>query len=516
MKGFVTIITISRTMRTISNPILPGFHPDPSICRVGEDYFLAVSSFEYFPGVPLFHSRDLVNWEPIGHCLTCRSQLDLENIGCSGGIYAPTLRYHNGRFFMVTTNVGKCGNFFVTATDPSGPWSDPVLLAQRGIDPSLLFDDDGTVILTTSQNLQSEIDIATGRLLTEPKQIWSGTGGHDLEAPHLYKIGGWYYLLCAEGGTHHGHMVTISRSKSPWGPFEGCPRNPILTNRHMSGFPVQATGHADLFEAHDGSWWLVCLAVRPGKTFFPRANHLGRETFLAPVEWDGDGWPVVNGNGTLTPEVQGPDFPLHPWPKSPERDDFNRPVLAPTWVHIRNPNPAQYSLSERSGWLRLRGGAATLESREPVACVLRRQTAVVCRAETLLEFAPAQDGEEAGLTVLMNGSYHYCVFVAMQHGKLIAGLRLQVGDITHMRASRELPGPAGSFRLAVEADEKHYRFLACCGDAPLEELGSGLVRHLSTEVAGGFTGVMVGLYATGNGKPSTCPADFAWFDYKAG
>ena len=503
-------------MRSTSNPILRGFHPDPSICRVGEDYFLAVSSFEYFPGVPLFHSRDLVNWEPIGHCLTRRSQLDLENIGCSGGIYAPTLRYHDGRFFMVTTNVGKCGNFLVTATDPSGPWSDPILIAQRGIDPSLLFDDEGTVILTTSQNLQSEIDVATGRLLTEPVKVWGGTGGHDLEAPHLYKINGWYYLLCAEGGTHHGHMVTIARSKSPWGPFEGCPRNPILTNRHMAGFPVQAAGHADLIEAHDGSWWLVCLGIRPGKSFFPRVHHLGRETFLAPVVWDAEGWPVVNGNGTLTPEVQAPDLPLHPWPQPPERDDFDSPCLASGWVHIRNPEPSQYSLSERPGWLRLHGGAATLQSREPVASVLRRQTEAACRAETLLEFQPGHDGDEAGLTVLMNNSHHYCAFITKQHGRLVVGLRLQVGDITHICASRDLPDSDASFRLAVEADEIHYRFSVSCTDARLEELGLGLVRHLSTEVAGGFTGTMIGLYATGNAKPSARPADFAWFDYKVG
>jgi xylan 1,4-beta-xylosidase len=497
----------------VQNPIIPGFHPDPSICRVGQDYYVAVSTFEYFPGVPIFHSRDLRNWKLIGHCLTRESQLDLKNIGCSGGIYAPTLRHHNGTFYMVTTNVGKCGNFYVTASDPAGPWSEPILLKQRGIDPSFLFDDDGKVYLTTSQNLQSEIDIRTGELLTEPRQIWEGTGGYDLEAPHLYKINGWYYLLCAEGGTHHGHMITLARSRSPWGPFTPCPHNPILTNRNLSSFRVQATGHGDLVEAHDGTWWLVCLAIRTGKTWFPKTHHLGRETFLAPVHWDAEGWPVVNGTGTLDLQVPGPGIEEHAWPVRPARQDFSE--LSPDWVHIRNPEPHHYSLEERPTWLRLRGAQGTLIETKPIACIVRRQTETDCEASTLLEFSPERDGDEAGLVVLMNREYHYCLHISRQNGRVIAGLRRQVGDITHQQTLIDLPPGACQFELRLKADAKHYHFALALPGEPELAMGSALVRLLTTEVAGGFTGMMIGLYATGNGHDSAAPTDFAWFEYVA-
>lgn len=274
-------------MDHFSNPIIPGFYPDPSMCRVGNDYYLVTSTFEYFPGVPLFHSRDLIHWRQIGHCLTRSSQLPLEKAGSSGGIYAPTLRYHNGKFYMVTTNVAV-GNFFVYADDPAGEWSEPVWLEHKGIDPSLFFDDDGKVYFTwttDNQIWQCEIDINTGATLTKPRPIWSGTGGRYPEAPHLYKINGTYYLLIAEGGTEYGHMVTLARADSPWGSFESCPHNPILTHRHRGANPIQGTGHADLVEAHDGSWWMVFLAFRT-LAHYQNFHHLGRETFLAPVKWD--------------------------------------------------------------------------------------------------------------------------------------------------------------------------------------------------------------------------------------
>src|SRR5690606_852005 len=271
------------------------FYPDPSICRVGDDFYLVASSFEYFPGVPIFHSRDLVHYRQIGHCLHRASQLALTGAAASGGIYAPTLRYHRGLFMMTTTNVSSGGNFIVTATAPEGPWSDPIWVAQDGIDPSLFFDRDGTAIYTTSSGgaLQSRIDAATGALLSEPKVVWQGTGGQYPEAPHLYLREGWYYLLLSEGGTEYGHMVTMARSRSPWGPFEASPQNPLLTHRSWRS-PIQAVGHADLVDTASGRWFAVCLGVRPNG--YPPAYHLGRETFLAPVRWGDDGFPVI-GDG---------------------------------------------------------------------------------------------------------------------------------------------------------------------------------------------------------------------------
>jgi xylan 1,4-beta-xylosidase len=284
-----------------NNPVIPGFYPDPSICWVGDDYYLVTSSFEYFPGVPIFHSKDLVNWRQIGHCLTTERQLPLAKAWSSGGIYAPTIRHHDGSFYMITTNVSGVGNFFVRSEQPVGPWSDPIPVAQSGIDPSLFFDDDGRVYFQSARNgdegngiYQCEIDISTGSMLTESRLIWKGTGGAHPEAPHLYKINGYYYLIIAEGGTEYGHMVTIARSSDPYGPYEPCPNNPILSHRSLSS-SIHATGHADLVQAHDGSWWAVFLGIRP--VSYPFGHHLGRETFLAPVTWSSDGWPVIGHGG---------------------------------------------------------------------------------------------------------------------------------------------------------------------------------------------------------------------------
>lgn len=251
-----------------SNPILPGFYPDPSVCRVGADFYLVTSSFHYFPGVPIFHSRDLVHWRQIGHCLTSRSQLNLDGCKSSLGIFAPTLRFHKGLFYMITTNTNGFRNFYVWAKQPEGPWSEPVWLDWPGIDPSLFFDEDGRVYITGNGGFlgdealgiyQAEINPETGSLLSERRFIWAGTGAKAPEGPHLYKIHGKYYLLIAEGGTEYGHMVTIARSDHPYGPYESHPFNPILTHRSIDS-PIQATGHADLVELEDGSWWAVFLA----------------------------------------------------------------------------------------------------------------------------------------------------------------------------------------------------------------------------------------------------------------
>src|SRR5262245_26506144 len=280
------------------NPVLPGFYPDPSVARVGEWFYLVNSSFEFFPGVPIHRSRDLVHWEPLGYVLTRDSQLPLATAEPSRGIFAPTIRYHAGTYYMITTNVSHGGSFFVTAKDPAGPWSEPVsIAAPGGIDPSLFFDDDGKVYLTSTGSApgiyEAQIDVASGKLLTPQRIVWKGTGGRYPEGPHIYKVRGRYYLMISEGGTEYGHMVTIARASSPGGPFEPCPRNPILTHRDTQlNQPIQGTGHADLVEDGAGNWWMVFLAFRPQGGFY--WQHLGRETFLAPVRWDAQGWPVVN------------------------------------------------------------------------------------------------------------------------------------------------------------------------------------------------------------------------------
>jgi xylan 1,4-beta-xylosidase len=494
------------------NPIIPGFHPDPSVCRVGEDYFLVTSSFEFFPGVPLFHSRDLIHWQQIGHCLTRESQLPLHNANCSAGIFAPTIRHHQGRFYMVTTNVSKGGNFFVWTDDPYGEWSEPVWLDQRGIDPSLLFDDDGKVYLTTHDNQQSEIDIKTGEIRSPIQRTWEGTGGGHMEAPHLYRIGDFYYLMVAEGGTARGHMINIARSRSPWGPFEPCPHNPILSNRGRGGNPVQATGHCDLVEAHDGSWWVVFLAIRETPGPSPRVHHLGRETFLAPVTWDEKGWPVINSHEMITTEMEANCLPVVLVPALPIRDDFDSPQWPLHWNHIRNPVKEHYSLSERAGWLCLQTPPTTLNDKASPAFIGRRQQHVCCQVTTLLDVSPTGT-EEAGLTVLMNNRHHYEIAVRCEAGERQVFLRRTIGSLHLVEASQPLP--AGGVQLRIEADQAQYRFAFATADGDWQEIGTGETRYLSTEVAGGFTGVYLGLYATGNGLAGNANAYLDYFDYKA-
>lgn len=495
---------------------MPGFYPDPSICRVGEDYYLVNSSFEYFPGVPVFHSRDLVNWRQIGHALTRPEQLHLHRAKCSDAIGAPTLRYHHGRFYMITCNGVTGRNFYVSTEDPAGEWSDPVIVDQRGIDPSLHFDEDGRVFLTTNGTgwnpvrglYQCEIDIETGRQLTPTRLIWTGTGGSYPEAPHLFRRGGCYYLLVAEGGTSECHMVTIARSAGPYGPFESCPANPILSHRSLMN-PIQATGHADFVEDHLGNWWAVFLGIRYASGFF---HNLGRETYLAPVDWTDDGWPVVNGGLPIRVEMQVENgIPPHPWAPSPLRDDFDAPTLALPWVFLRNPNPGDCSLTDKTGFLRLRCSPVTLNDLASPAFIARRQQHFDCTATCQLEFHPAHDNEEAGLTVLISNDHHCEIFLTQRDGLRVVIVRRTIGDLSSEVARAEVSH--GTTRLAIRADRENYSFELVGDRSPSRILARSPVRYLSTEVAGGFTGAMLGLYATCNGGASSNSALFDWFEY---
>jgi xylan 1,4-beta-xylosidase len=499
---------------TYSNPVIPGFYPDPSVCRVGEDYYLVTSTFEYFPGVPIFHSKDLIHWKKIGHCLTSERQLPLTKAWSSGGIFAPTIRYHEGWFYMVTTNVSEGGNFYVRTQQPAGPWSDPIPVMQGGIDPSLLFDLDGRVYFHSTCSGQEgdgiyvcEIDITNGRMLTESRLIWRGTGGACAEAPHLYKIHGKYYLMIAEGGTEYGHMVTVARSNHPYGPYEECPHNPVLSHRSLDS-RIQATGHADLIQAQDGSWWAVFLGIRP--VTYPKRHHLGRETFLAPVTWNSDGWPVIGHGGRVEIEMNSPQWPEVRWPKKAIRDDFNDLTLDLDWIHLRNPVPGSWSLAERPGHLVLHGREVSLDDGGAPAFVGRRLCHLSCNAAASMDFEPAAEGEEAGLTVFMNENYHYDLFIKLDNGRKTAALRRTVGTMRTEHMQVCLTGPV---ILEVEVLPEMFRFLVKQEGRDDIVLGTGETHLLSTEVAGGFTGVILAMYAVcGNGSQS--PASFDWFDYK--
>ncbi len=488
---------------SFTNPVIPGFHPDPSVCRVGDTYFGVTSSFTYLPGVPLFRSQNLVDWEQIGNVLDRPSQVDMSTTQSwsSLGIFAPTLRHHEGRFFMITTNVGRLGatTFFVTCEDPEGPWSDPVVVDVPGIDPDLAWDDDGNCWVHFSGLggiARCRIDENTGDVLDGPVPTWSGTGLAYPEAPHLFQHQGMWYLLIAEGGTERGHCVSIARGPSPVGPWEGAPSNPILSHRSTDS-PIQNTGHADLVEAVDRSWWMVLLGVRP-KGVTPRFHVLGRETFLTPVQWV-DGWPVPAAVTLETPDRPPGRAKEVRWTG---RDDFDTPALAPWWVAVRHPPQAVTSLERRPGWLTLFGGEATLDDPEPVF-VGRRQQHHVCRARALVDTGTAT---ESGLAIVLDETAHYEVAVAGGH--IIARARVgQLGAVVG-----EAARPVGPVVLSVAtATAVQGPDTVSLGyedrDGELHELAQLDGRYLSTEVAGGFTGRTIGMYAVGG------DAGFDWFEY---
>ncbi|WP_341720909.1 glycoside hydrolase family 43 protein [Micromonospora sp. FIMYZ51] len=508
---------------TYRNPVIPGFHPDPSICRVGEDYYLVCSSFEYFPGVPIFHSRDLVNWRQIGNVLDRPNQLELPpGTHASGGIFAPTIRHHDGRFYMITTNVNIGRHLLVTATDPAGPWSDPIYLDVPHIDPSLVWDDNGDCWLTVSGVESYRIDPLAGTVLEGPVPMWSGTGGQYPEAPHLYRIDGWWYLLVSEGGTHTGHAVSIARSRDIRGPFAPAPVNPFLTHRSTDR-PIQATGHADLVQAADGSWWLVLLGIR-AKGQWPPYHVLGRETFLVPVRWV-DGWPVVDPVEEVmaAPAGSPPALATAPDPGA-HRDDFDDPTLAAGWLSLRARPAESWSLTERPGWLTLHAVGDTLD-RVGATIVARRQLHHDCRAGVRVDPGAGR----AGLTLRIDEAHHYDLEISEGTVRVVGRVgpfrqvfaeqpvppgpvTVTIATRTHhllpptVTAADQVTAPGAPFGVRPAAcDTVSFEVATADGSVVLAELDG---RYLSTEVAAGFTGRVFGLYVTEGS------AAFDWFDYQ--
>ncbi|MGO8862579.1 MAG: glycoside hydrolase family 43 protein [Acidimicrobiales bacterium] len=473
---------------TFLNPVIPGFHPDPSACRVGDDYYLVTSTFTYFPGVPIFHSKNLIDWVQIGNVLDRRGQLDLSltKTWSSFGIFAPTIRFHDGRFWMITTNVeeGMSNTFFVTTTDPAGAWSDPIRVNVPGADPDLAWDGARNcwVHFSGAHGIaRCRINDTTGEVLENPTPTWSGTGLQYPEAPHLYQRGDVWYLLMSEGGTRSGHSVSIARGPSPAGPWEGCPANPILSHRSTDR-PIQNTGHADLVDAADGSSWLLLLGVRP-KGISPGFHVLGRETFLVPVEWV-DGWPIV---GELKLEMnQRPPGPNEPVTLS-GRDYFDSPSLHPRWMAIRRPPEEVASLNARPGWLTLSGTDASMDSLEPVF-VGRRQQHQRCRFKACVD---AGTSTEADLAVYMDENSHYRISVTPE--RVVAQVRIGPADVVVGEAERA----SGSVVLAIETGP-HIHGPDCVRLGTEDPQGTLRIlaeldgRYLSTEVTGGFTGRIMG------------------------
>ncbi|MCK9859482.1 family 43 glycosylhydrolase [Paenibacillus sp. ATY16] len=508
---------------TYRNPVLPGFYPDPSAVRVGEDYYMVTSTFEYFPGVPVFRSKDLVHWEQIGHVLTRESQVNLRSRNSSEGIYAPTLRYNNGVFYMITTDVYGIGNFYVTATNPAGPWSDPIRIPYGNIDPSLFFDDDGKVYVSaqagfgeTSHIIQYEIDILTGEALSEPVVVFEGDEGPWVEGPHLYKINGLYYMMTASGGTGPMHREIIGRGTSPYGPFEMLP-HPILTHNGLKDHPIQYTGHVELLDDVHGRWWALFLGVRPqgGK-----GSVLGRETFLAPVRWSEDGWPMIDNNeGHAAMVMEGPAIreskDSAAGLDNPVTTKFTSEGLGLEWMYNRViPGQEELSLTEREGCLRLRGNANGLRDGGAHVFVCRRQQHHRMSIETRLSFAPGREGEQAGIAARLSDKSYYSVGITKKDGQtgiLVTAMAQGSGMEAFTPIEEQVP-----VRLSIRSDGKEYELLYTLGGASAEwvSLGALPAEALTPDADGAFTGVCLGMYAAGTEEGHSAPAYYDYFEYR--
>ena len=511
----------------VSNPVLSGFYPDPSICAVGEDFYLVNSTFAYFPGIPVFHSRDLAHWRQIGNVLDRPSQVRLEGCRHSQGIYAPTIRYHEGVFYVITTNVSGGGSFLVTAEDPAGPWSEPYFLGEEapGIDPSLFFDEDGACYYVgTRPNPDGvryngdweiwarELDLAAMKLTGESHMLWKGAmnGAIWPEGPHLYKKDGYYYLLIAEGGTSIHHSVMAARSRNVYGPYEGNPANPILTHRHLGkDYPIVNVGHGDLAADPEGNWYMVMLASRPCQGH----TNMGRETFLAKVVWE-EGWPVVNpGVGKLEECVELPGrSPREPGmePHFPETGiyPFLQEKLPLEFMMLRNP-PREPFYRLEPGKLHLCLRAATLKEEANPSYLCVRQRRQDYETGAVMEFEPEAWGESAGIAVVQNPFYHVRLEKCSPEG------RTQIRAVLCRDGQEETAGscevPAGSVLLRIVNRGQRATF-SCETAQGVQTVAENVdMRFLSTETAGGFTGCTMGMYASSNGAESTNTAVFAEF-----
>jgi alpha-N-arabinofuranosidase len=512
--------------KPFSNPILPGFYPDPSLCRVGDTYYLVNSSFEWFPGVPIHRSKDLVNWEQIGHVLDRPSQLAMkEGMKASRGIWAPTIRYHDGLFYMITTAQDSGGNFYVTARDPSGPWSEPVWLKNApGIDPSLFWDDDGTCWFTAAGWIEGgarwpnenriylqQLDTTKGQLVGERHTLTSGHAANArwTEGPHLFKRNGKYVLLIAEGGTGHHHAVTIHHADKITGPYIPDHANPVLTHRHLGlDAPIGTTGHADLVETQHGEWWSVMLGVRTRH----RNNLLGRETFLTPVAWEGQTLVYNPGIGRVLESDRRPALPWSPVSVPPARDEFTATKLGFQWNFLRTPFETWWSLEKQPGSLSLQLRPQSVTKAENPSLVARRIQHFHFRASTRLTFSPATATETAGLVAMQNDRFHYRLLLRQHEGRTVVSLRKMEAGVETEVAS--LPWSSPDVVLALEGNLLAYTFMVGSSLEDLRPIGPAQdARVCGTTRAGGFIGPFVGMYASSEGQPSTNTATFDWFEY---
>jgi len=537
---FISINVLAQ--RQISNPILTGFYPDPSILRVGNDYYITNSTFAYFPGLPIFHSTDLVNWKQIGNAMDREEQLDQTNAGVSRGLFAPTIRYNKGTFYILCTLIDKKGNFIITAKDPKGPWSNPIWLPEvKGIDPSLDFIEDKAYVVYNNDAPDNkplynghrtirmyEFDINAMKVVGKEKLLVNG--GTDLskkpiwiEAPHLFKKDDWYYLICAEGGTGYNHSEVVFRSKNVDGPYVSFEGNPILTQRHLDKArknPITTTGHADFVEMPDGKWYAIFLGCRP---YGDDLYNTGRETYMLPVEWK-DGWPHMLEGDALVPYT----LPVPASYKGKKvdnpfsgnvtfRDDFNGNVFNPRYLFLRNPEKDAYSLTAKKGFFQLALRPQTATERKSPSFLGFRQHNLKGYGATSIDFTPKSEKEKAGLMIFQNETHFYFLCKSLENGQPVVQLYkspTRAGNAPELLASQKLTGNKQLF-LKIEASYSTYSFYFGEAKNKWTLLKDGVDgSFLSTKVAGGFVGSLFVMYGTSNGDATTSTASYDWFEYK--
>ncbi|MCC5844135.1 MAG: glycoside hydrolase family 43 protein [Verrucomicrobia bacterium] len=505
----------ARQARVYQNPVQPGFFPDPSVLRTGDDFYMVNSTFQYFPAVIISHSRDLVHWRPVGHVVTDPSALNLLSVGDSCGVWAPDISFHEGTyyvFFPFASRSGDrftCVNYVCAAPSPEGPWTRPVPLGEGGIDPSHFVEEGRHYMLTSPGATLTPLSEDCTRTVGDPVTLWPGSTTRAPEGPHMLKRNGYYYLILAEGGTGMGHRITAARSPSLYGPYEACPHNPILMQTDPEA-AIQKTGHGKWIQTAAGEWWVTYLCGRPcgrGRC------TLGRETALDPLTWGENGWPVINGGNGPSEAQSCPNLPEHVFDAVPE-DRFTGSTPGPKWQFIRNPDPRGWSLKERPGYLRLYTDGADFQQLDrPVNALLQRETAHRYQAETTIEFHPECPEEGgAGLTCYYGWRNHIRFGVTGGPGRRLRLIENRAGEVS-MISDIPLAG-TGPVHLKVEVDGFSRRFF-CRAEKP-EYLAGEIADagFLSDEgVVGeyGFTGTMVGLYASGADPGHRRAADFSCF-----
>ena len=530
------------------NPILRGGYPDPSICRVGSDYYLVNSSFEYFPGLPIHHSTDLVNWELVGHGLHRKSQctgtMNLVDVQSNGGIHAPTIRYHDSTFYIITTNVYQPPkkdeptqfiNFIITAKHPEGPWSDPIIIkGAPGIDPDIFFDDDGKIWYTGTHapdnpNFQGEgeiwmqeLDSTSFQLLGERHYLWRGAcQGTWAEGPHLYKKDGWYFLLIAEGGTHFNHAVMVAASKNITGPYEPNDRNPIFTTRHMSyDYWVNSTGHADIIELPNGEWKMVCLGIRNEVN---RGSNMGRETMLLPVTWEQEPfewkevkyiWPVC---APLTGKLeQNQPYPLARNTKYNNayfQDDFNNYELGMHWTSRRVPKENAIDLNLQPGFLRMKYLPQTIGERKAYNFIGIKQQESQFELVTSMQFNNKLNGEEAGFCLMQKDDNYILFDVKREDNENVLQLVIKPHDkAAYIKKDLVLNKKTKQLELKITTNKEHYNYYYRLKSNDIwinfDQTSNDVL------ISRGYTGAHLGLYATCNGGKSVSSAAFELMTYK--